>query len=152
MAHMNAAFDTFTEDSAPPSLLDKLTLTADESLSPIQRVMKDIEKLFNAKLSTVIASDFSRVDHSILNYGMPHFYAIGHSSDEAASRIEARMVELIKDYEPRLTEVKITLKKVAKFAIDFEINALLLAKPEPIKIKFDSQYQPSVENFEVKSL
>jgi type VI secretion system lysozyme-like protein len=149
---MNTALDAFTEDSAPPSLLDKLTLIADEPLTPVQRVMMDIEKLFNAKLSEVIDSDFPRVTHSILNYGMPHFYATGHSSDEAASHIEARMVEIIKDFEPRLIEVKITLKKVAKFAIDFEINALLLAKPEPIKIKFDSQYQPSVENFEVKPL
>jgi predicted component of type VI protein secretion system len=95
---MNTTDDLST--TSLTSLLDKLTLRVDDYNTPIQRVIADVAALFNTKLPAFIESDFPRVNESILNYGMPHFYAAGSSTDEASTKIQQCMLELLANYEP----------------------------------------------------
>jgi type VI secretion system protein ImpF len=101
-------------------------------------VCRDLTTLLNST-SLETSVDLSSLEHvrrSVINYGMPSF--IGRSPRSLELRQVARTIEeAIAQFEPRLTEVKVTPESSTvddEHQINFRIDAQLWGQPVPQRL------------------
>ena len=77
---------------------------------------------------------------------------MGAPSDR--ERLRRIVEQVIRTFEPRFKKVKVTLLEnadAADRALRFRIDALLYAEPAPEPVVFDSQFEPTTNDFVVTS-
>ena len=109
-------------------------------------VRRDLQNLLNTRHRMVSPPDeFSQLDVSLLNYGLPDLAAI-NIADIEKKRSFTRLVEkILTDFEPRFKTVKvqhITNANTSDRTLRFRIDATLYADPAPEVIIFDSVLDP----------
>lgn len=155
-------------DSEPlmPSVFDRLidedpTNSRDSAASQTQTmreiresVMRDLENLLNTRWRCRSwPVEWTELNTSLANYGIPDFSSIDMSSDMDRNTLRAAIETAIRTFEPRFVTVAVEMvqnKNRDDRTLHFIIRAELHATPVPEPIVFDSSLEPSDQRFRVR--
>jgi type VI secretion system protein ImpF len=149
-----------TETLVTQSVLDRLMAVEDwpstraQSLGYFKEALKrDLEWLLNTRqppLSEI--DDYPLAKASTLNYGLPDISAMGLNSASDNRRLRLAIEACLKNYEPRLTDVRVTLEKsdTAERRLRFHIEGSMKLDPAPEEIAFDTVLELTSGEYKVK--
>jgi type VI secretion system protein ImpF len=131
--------------------------SARHNLAELQTgLRRDIEMLLNThQYCKSLPRELTELNESMLDYGMPHFLGLAATTAAAREQLRATVESVLRRFEPRLKQVKVTLpesSEAAERTLHFRIDALLIVDPEPEPVSFDSVLEPAQQRFRVKSL
>jgi type VI secretion system protein ImpF len=145
------------ERTVQPSLLDRLTdddprSTADprvtyaESLRQFKMsVQRDLEWLLNTRRNPDAPSDeMQEIQSSLYNFGIPDITSMSRDSQETRLRLLQQVEDALHTFEPRLTNVKISMVEVdgekehSRRELRFVVDATLRLDPTPEHVVFDT--------------
>jgi type VI secretion system protein ImpF len=148
-----------------PSLLDRLlddepqnTQEAPKSRHQVLRELKrsvrrDLENLLNTRWRCVAwPPNLDEIELSLINYGIPDFTGVNMAAPSERERLRQVIERIVRKFEPRFKLVKVTLltnSENADRTLRFRIDALLHAEPAPEPVTFDSQLEPTSNDFSV---
>jgi len=155
------------EPTLKPSVLDRL-MGSDrrwdgtrpsgwtESLEVVKRsLLRDLQWLLNTRQVSQPAQDpHELLSSSVFNFGLPDITALSATSSETPTRLRRFIEEAVERFEPRLTEVRVTISDPGKSAdrrVQFLIEAELKVDPEPERVEFDTVLELSSGKFAVTS-
>lgn len=144
-----------------PSLLDKLFDTAPRSA--VQRrhgiealkdsVAADLEALLNARatISAEAIEGFPLAASSVAGFGLCDFAGLSLDSVPDRKRICAGICQAIAAHEPRLLDVRVTLRIERRTinALFFDITAILAVRPAHEPVSFDAMLQATTLRYSV---
>lgn len=141
-----------------PSILDRLLddephiqIEADKNRHQHLRelrisVKRDLENLLNTRYRMVAPpEEFTNVDLSILNYGLPDLATVNIADTNKKKDFTRYLEKILRDYEPRFKSVKVNHidnKDNTDRTLRFRIDATLYADPAPEIVVFDSVLDP----------
>jgi len=147
---------TELERAVRPSLLDRLTdeapgTTAD---APVTReesarryrdaVLRDVEWLLNARRTPEAAPPALRqLRRSVYEYGLPDTLALPIVTRGGRERLTQWLEQTVATFEPRLTEVRVTLLDAEQGRapqVRFAVAATLRMDPSPERVVFDTVF------------
>lgn len=141
------------DESAPP----ELPPSHNEAVEALRNaVRRDLEALLNARrFRRPLPGTMLELAVSPLGYGVPDPTA-GSFTEQNRREALAREVELVvKRFEPRLTNVRITLSKLDPELFDrtlrVRIEALLRTDPVPEHVTFETLVRPTTLDVAVRS-
>ena len=143
------------ERTVQPSILDRLTddeprisadprMTYEESLRRFKAgVQRDLEWLLNTRRTPLPAPDeFEELRNSLFHYGMPDITSLSRDSGESRTRLRAQVEEALALFEPRLSNVQVTVLEIEGEAhrreLRFIVEATLRLDPTPEQVVFDT--------------
>jgi type VI secretion system protein ImpF len=143
------------ERTVQPSVLDRLTdesprtsadsrITYAESLRIFKAaVQRDLEWLLNTRRIVEAATeDFEELQKSVYNYGMPDITSLSRDSTASRSQLLRQVEETLAIFEPRLTNVRVSMVDVEGEALRrelrFVVEATLKLDPTPEQVMFDT--------------
>lgn len=148
-----------------PSVLDRLldaeSLPAPEreasrsqQLSQLRvAVRRDLEALLNTHHPwRSPPADMPHLRLSLLDYGIPDFFAANAGAAAARESFRSAIEEIIRRFEPRFKMVAVSLPEgggAEDRTLRFHIEALMLVEPAPERVSFDSTLDPSNHSFSV---
>ena len=151
--------------SVLPSVLDRLL---DESASTTaigargktqqllqlrNAVRRDLEALLNShRFCRSLPAGAEQLEHSLLHYGAPDFFAVNAGSARAREEFRRSLEEAIRRFEPRFKQVSVKLVDNGASTdrtLRFHIDALMYADPAPDAVSFDSLLDPASHSFSV---
>ncbi len=144
------------------SLLDRLIgdQTTDSLATPtptavrqvVQWVRRDLQNLLNTRLhSFVWPEEYTQLDSSIVNYGLPSFSRVENARDYDAVAELIRVT--IERFEPRLQAARVEPlgeEDANSRVLRFRIKAQLVVEPLDDSIAFTSTLDPVSGNFRVE--
>ena len=157
-----------TEETVTQSVLERLIdlepsvkadppQTRQQSVRQLKAALRrDLEWLLNTRrIALDIADEYPELDRSVYNFGLPDFTAMSFSSPKDRSRLLRSLESSIRNYEPRLTAVKVspvetTGEGSSKKLLRFQIEGLLKMDPAPEQISFDTVLQLTTGEYQVK--
>lgn len=140
------------DDTAAPALPPSHSEAVEALRSAVRR---DLEALLNARRHRMpLARHLEALQISPLGYGVPDPTA-GSFTDQDRRQALARDVEItVKLFEPRLTNVRVTLSKLDPELFDrtlrVRIEALLRTDPVPEPVAFETLVRPSTLDVSVR--
>lgn len=154
------------ERTVQPSVLDRLTdgdprssadppTTYAESLRQFKAsVQRDLEWLLNTRRSAPEETDrFEELRRSVFNYGLIDVTAISRDSPVARAQLLRQVEETLALFEPRLTNIQITMAEVEgdqnRRELRFQVEATLRLDPTPEQVMFDTVLQFSTGQIDV---
>ncbi|HEY7394991.1 MAG TPA: type VI secretion system baseplate subunit TssE [Gemmatimonadaceae bacterium] len=143
------------ERTVQPSVLDRLTdesprtsadsrITYAESLRLFKAaVQRDLEWLLNTRRIVEAATeDFEELQKSVYNYGMPDITSLSRDSMASRKQLLRHVEETLAIFEPRLTNVRVSMVEVEGEALRrelrFVVEATLKLDPTPEQVMFDT--------------
>lgn len=155
------------ERTVQPSLLDRLTdteprspadprITYAESLREFKLgVQRDLEWLLNTRRTpTPAAAEFEQVQQSLYHFGVPDITSMSRDSAESRQRLLSQVEEALALFEPRLSNVQISLVEMDGEAhrreLRFLVEATLRLDPTPEQVVFDTVLHFSSGQIDVK--
>ena len=121
-----------------------------------QFVFRDLTVLLNTKFrERDIPQDFEHSRNSLLAYGIPDFTHLSPDNVGEIRTLERAIRDAIRTFEPRLKDVTVEFQlppkgeKNGPSALHYRVTALLLIKPEPEPIQFDTVLHPETKKIEV---
>jgi type VI secretion system protein ImpF len=149
-----------TETLVTQSVLDRLTAVDDwpatraQSLRYFKETLKrDLEWLLNTRQPPISEiCDYPLAKASTINYGLPDISAMGLNSASDNRRLRQSIETCLKNYEPRLTDVRVTLERgdTAERRIRFHIEGSMKLDPAPEEVSFDTVLELSSGEYKVK--
>jgi len=149
-----------------PSILDRLlddephlqveaASRGSNNIEQIRRsVKRDLENLLNTRFRVVQApEEFSQLEHSLLNYGLPDLATVNGEPLEGRRQVCAIIENVVRKYEPRLTDVRASLlPATTPFDRDvrFRIEGRLSVDPAP-DVVFDTTLELSTGEYKVRA-
>ena len=120
------------------------------------QVRRDLEWLLNSRRPPVdLPPGMTRLGKSLMSYGLPDFTSMNLADPSEADRLLRVLEAVIRDFEPRLTNVRITLNPPSRdsprAALHYRIEALLRVDPAPEPVAFDTVLELSNRAFVVQS-
>ena len=113
---------------------------------------RDLTSLLNTRRSEQpIPSDFKEASRSVLIFGLPDFTACNGLDRTEQERIRREIENAIRTFEPRLSNVTVSLDrpgktetqpKPAQATLRYHVRALLRIEPEPEPVVFDAVLEP----------
>jgi len=111
-----------------------------------QSVRRDLEHLLNTRYRIIEpGEEFTQVEQSILNYGLPDLATVNISDIEKRKEFTHHLERILRTFEPRFKEIKVAYienKDLKDRTLRFRIDATLYADPTPEVIVFDSVLEP----------
>jgi type VI secretion system protein ImpF len=142
------------ESLVEPSLLDRLidtepgvsgdrhTTRADSVREYKAALRRDLEWLLNTRRTQdPDPGRLPELTRSVLHFGLPDVTSISRDSGESLTRLTVFVEQALTLFEPRLTNVKVTLapREDTPFAdVRFLVDAVLRLEPSPERITFDT--------------
>jgi type VI secretion system protein ImpF len=143
------------ERTVQPSLVDRLTdenphLSADppttyaESLRQFKlSVQRDLEWLLNTRRIAVPAGEeFEELNNSLYHYGVPDITSLNRDAMQSRQRLRSQVEDALRLFEPRLTNVQISIHEVDgesyRRELRFTVDATLRLDPTPEQVTFDT--------------
>lgn len=143
------------ERTVQPSIIDRLTddeprlggdvrITYAESLRQFKSgVQRDLEWLLNTRRTPLpAAEEFEEVRNSLYHFGVPDITSMSRDSDDARVRLRSQLDEALALFEPRLTNVRITMVEQEgeshRRELRFIVEATLRLDPTPEQVMFDT--------------
>lgn len=109
-------------------------------------VRRDLQNLLNTRHRMVSPpEEYSQLEISLLNYGLPDLAAINIADLEKKRSFTRLLEKILSDFEPRFKTVKvqhITNTNTTDRTLKFRIDATLYADPAPEMVVFDSMLDP----------
>jgi len=149
-----------TETLVTQSVLDRLMAVEDwpttraQSLRYYKEALKrDLEWLLNTRQPPIDSlANYELARASTLNYGLPDISAMGLNSASDNRRLRQAVETCLRNYEPRLIDVRVTLEKsdVAERRLRFHIEGSMKLDPAPEEISFDTVLELSSGEYKVK--
>jgi type VI secretion system protein ImpF len=149
-----------TEALVTQSVLDRLTAVEDwpatrsQSLRFFKEALKrDLEWLLNTRqppLPQLAAYPLAKA--SVINYGLPDITSLGLASASDHRRLRAAIETCLSNFEPRLTDVRVTLQgtDTTDRRLRFHIEGNMKLDPAPEEISFDTVLELSSGEYKVK--
>ena len=150
-----------------PSVLDRLIdAEPDVSREPLwkysfglgelkEQVRRDLEYLLNARHTRPdLADGDGELAQSLLTYGLPDFTTWMDGSVETRERLRRTVERAIATFEPRLTNVHVTVEKAAEEFdrnLHLTIEAVLHVEPIVEAVAFDTLVEPNTGACDVKA-
>ena len=139
-----------------PDARTELPASRDRMLAELRAAVKrDLEHLLNTRIRvTSVACALVEVDNSLMNYGIPDFFALNPGKQDGNQEIRRAIELALRRFENRLTRVSVqTLDNAdpADRVLRFRIDALLNVEPGPEPVVFDTQVEPLNRKVEVKA-
>ena len=149
-----------------PSLLDRLT---QPESGPVARqigwtaalaqlklsLRRDLEALLNTRRRPgALGADLPELARSSIRFGIPDFVVINMGAQERQAAFGRALERVIRDYEPRLSNVAVTLLPPPRGqdrTLCFRIEAMIRIEPSPEPIIFESVLDPISRTFSVKA-
>ncbi len=120
-----------------------------------QSVRRDLENLLNTRWRCVAwPANLDELSRSLVNYGIPDFTGVNMGAIAERERLRNVIEQAVRRHEPRFKAVKVVLTQnvdASDRTLRFRIDALMYAEPAPEPVTFDSQLEPVLGIFEVKS-
>ena len=141
-----SVLDRLLDDGAPVS--------GDALMALRESVRRDLEWLLNTRrLYQPLSEDYAELQKSVLLYGIPDITSLGRDAPASRARLQAHIEEAIALFEPRLSNVRVSVIEAPAEGgarqVHFRILALLLADPEPLRVSFDTKVDRSTGGFNV---
>jgi type VI secretion system protein ImpF len=157
------------ERTVQPSLIDRLTdedtrasadprTTYAESLRQFKfSVQRDLEWLLNTRrIPDPPPEDLEELNRSLYNYGVPDITSMSRDSVAARKRLLRQVEEALADFEPRLTDVRLSLVDLEgenkRRELRFFVEATLRLDPTPEQVMFDTVLQFSSGQYAVEGV
>lgn len=155
-----------TQSTILPSLLDRLT---QPESGPMVRqpgwgaalaqmklsLRRDLEALLNTRRRPgALGGDLPELARSSIRFGIPDFVAVNMAAQERQAAFGRALERVIRDYEPRLANVAVTLLPPPRGqdrTLCFRIEAMIRIEPAPEPIIFESVLDPISRTFSVKA-
>lgn len=154
---------TELERTVQPSLLDRLTdeeprvpadraTTRDASARAFRTsVQRDVEYLLNTRRTIVQPAERQvQLMRSVHQYGLPDMTGLSFSSPEGREQLADAILDTLRRFEPRLSDVSLTLKESEDgdtSQVRFAIAATLLMDPSPEQVLFDTVLDVATGNY-----
>jgi type VI secretion system protein ImpF len=149
-----------TEALVTQSVLDRLMQVDDwpatraQSLRYFREALKrDVEWLLNTRRPPIEnIGKFERARATMVNYGLSDITALGLSSASDQKRLRKALEQCLREFEPRLTDVVVTLEEsqTADRRLRFHVQGLMRINPAPEEISFDTVLELSSGEYTVK--
>lgn len=155
------------ESSGPvlPSLLDRLVdrepkVRAEAPAAQTQNMRqlqdslrRDLEWLLNSRRTPAEpATGMTELRRSVYSFGLPDFTNYSMRTADDRHRLGRMMEQAISNFEPRLTNVIVTVHDPATAAriLHFHIEALLRVDPAPERVFFDARLELSSSQYRIE--
>lgn len=117
-------------------------------------VLRDLEWLLNTRrMIQEPPDDFPEVQQSVFCYGPPDISSMSGDSPTVRRRLIRHLEELIRVFEPRLANVRVSLAedggREAK-QVRFVVQGLLRMDPDPERVRFDTVLEIASGKFLLK--
>src|SRR5262249_4303469 len=129
--------------------------TRAQSIRRLKAALKrDLEWLLNTRKNPDdIPESLKEVYNSVFNFGLPDFSHISMSSVRDRNRLLRSMETVLKIFEPRLGDVKVSLvdaPSAANRSMRFLIDGMLKMDPAPEQVSFDTVLELTTSEYSVK--
>jgi type VI secretion system protein ImpF len=136
-----------------PKVRSEPALSYEKSKKQLEAaVQRDLEWLFNTRQIPYELPEDSEVllRESLFYYGLPDFTGLSIHSHQDQLALTRAMESAISNFEPRLANVKVSLRPAEAGArIRFLIEALLLMDPAPERVTFDTVHDLTSGEYKV---
>ena len=127
-----------------------------ESLDLVKRsLLRDLQWILNTRqISEPIGEPYELLSESVINFGLPDITALSADSAETPARLRRYIEDAIAAFEPRLTDVRVTLSDRGGSKdrrVQFLIEAELQMDPDPERVEFDTVLEISSGKFAVST-
>jgi type VI secretion system protein ImpF len=114
-----------------------------ESLEVAKKsLLRDLQWLLNTRqISDPAGPPFEFLSRSMYNYGIPDIASLSADSSETAGRLVRLIERAVEDFEPRLSDVRVTLAESGSKSdrrVEFLIEASMRVEPDPERVEFDT--------------
>jgi type VI secretion system protein ImpF len=118
-------------------------------------VRRDLEWLLNSRRPPLdIPEGMDALKTSLVMFGLPDFTGVSAGDANERDRLQTTLEQVIRDFEPRLSDVKVTFdpgdQDRARAALHYRVSALLRLDPAPEPITFDTVLDLSNRAFSVR--
>lgn len=106
-----------------------------------RNLLRDLEKLLNTREGgDPLGPPYEELERSVYTYGLPDFASMAAESARTPSRLLRSIEKEIELFEPRLSNVRISLadEDSAARRLRFVIEATLRLEPDPERVEFDT--------------
>ncbi len=119
-------------------------------------VRRDLECLLNTRYHVTAPPDeFSEVEKSLINYGLPDLATINIADAKKRDEFTTNLQKTLAEYEPRFKSVKVSYidnKDDTDRTLRFRIDAVIYADPLPQVVVFDSILESVTRTVTVKEI
>ncbi len=127
-----------------------------ESLEILKKsLLRDLQWLLNTRqISDPAEEHQSLLSESVYNYGLPDITLLSADSSETPGRLRRIIEETIERFEPRLSDVRVTLARSQSSTdrkVEFLIEADLRIDPDTERVEFDTVLEVSSGKFQITS-
>jgi type VI secretion system protein ImpF len=127
-----------------------------ESLEILKKsLLRDLQWLLNTRqISDPAGEHQDLLSESIYNYGLPDITMLSADSSETPGRLQQLIEETIERFEPRLSDVRVTLVRGGSSTdrkVEFLIEADLRVEPESERVEFDTVLEVNSGKFQITS-
>jgi len=147
-----------------PALLDRLIdrephIRAEASVARAQSyrelkesVRRDLEWLLNTRRTPHEAPSGTELERSVYNYGLPDFSNAALNVPEDRRRIARLMEMTIGAFEPRLTNIQVTVQEgtAGSRLLQFHIEGALRMSPAPQRVFFDAKLELTNRQYKIE--
>ena len=126
-------------------------LTRSESLRKLRdAVRRDLEWLLNTRQPIDPAEEGTELHNSLYMYGLPDITSMSIKSTADRQRLLQEIQAAVTRFEPRIANVRVTLKEERMPNVRFVIEGLLRLDPSPEHVSFDTVLQLSNGEYTVR--
>ena len=114
---------------------------------------RDLEWLLNTRQPPIPElAAYPLAKASVINFGLPDITSLGLSSASDHRRLRIAIETCLRNFEPRLTDVRVTLEgsDTADRRLRFHIEGSMKLDPAPEEISFDTVLELSSGEYKVK--
>lgn len=127
-----------------------------ESLEVAKKsLLRDLQWLLNARqISDPAGPPLEFLPKSLYNFGIPDIASLSADSSETPARLLRFIERSIEDFEPRLSDVRVTLAQSGSSRdrrVQFLIEANLRVEPDPERVEFDTVLEVTSGKFALSS-
>jgi type VI secretion system protein ImpF len=127
-----------------------------ESLEILKKsLLRDLQWLLNTRqISDLPEEHQTLLEDSVYNYGLPDITLLSADSSETPGRLRRIIEETIERFEPRLSDVHVTLAQGQSSTdrkVEFLIEAELRVEPDTERVEFDTVLEVSSGKFQITS-
>ena len=128
----------------------------DESVALLKRnLLRDLEWLLNTRRTSELpTAEHEHLSRSLYIYGLRDIATFSADSSETPAELRRSIENTIELFEPRLTDVRVTLVDPAKSTdrrVVFLVEGTLRTEPDPERVEFDTVLEITSKRFEVSS-
>ncbi len=142
------------------SILNRLLPDEPKPIREIRKirefVRRDLEALLNTRLDNAqeIPDEFEESRKSLLTYGLPDLTTFQLKSDQERRRLIKIIENVIRTFEPRLQNIRVTLKSMEEYdsALHFKIEGILKTEPATERVVFDTALELISREIKVQGL